>query len=186
MSATVLIIPGLNDSGPTHWQTWLQDELPGCRRVTGINWQEPVISLWSSRIGKAIDEIDGRVCLAAHSYGCLGTVIAAASRLEKIASALLVAPADPDLFSPFGFRDKTANGPYSLTGLLPSAPLGFPSIVVASDNDPWMKAEVAASWAGHWKSLLVTLNGAGHINIDSGFGPWPEGLNLLRLLQAGC
>ena len=32
----VLIIPGLHDSGPTHWQTWLQGQYRDARRQTRV------------------------------------------------------------------------------------------------------------------------------------------------------
>jgi predicted alpha/beta hydrolase family esterase len=39
-------------------------------------------------------------------------------------------------------------------------------------------------WAQLWGSTLIDLGNAGHINTESGFGPWPEGLALLQDLQA--
>ena len=54
MTSTLLIVPGLNDSGPEHWQTWLQDEVEGTSRVTDINWEKPVIQDWAVGIRKAI------------------------------------------------------------------------------------------------------------------------------------
>jgi predicted alpha/beta hydrolase family esterase len=42
----------------------------------------------------------------------------------------------------------------------------------------------AAAWAGRWGSRVECLGRAGHINAESGFGPWPEGLRLLAELRA--
>ncbi len=42
MRQTVLIVPGYHGSGPGHWQSWLEGELPEARRVTGIDWDEPL------------------------------------------------------------------------------------------------------------------------------------------------
>ncbi len=39
-------------------------------------------------------------------------------------------------------------------------------------------------WAHLWGGQLVDVGNAGHINTDSGYGPWPEGLELLHALQA--
>ena len=33
-------------------------------------------------------------------------------------------------------------------------------------------------------SQLVNIGAAGHINVDSGHGPWPRGLALFKALQA--
>ncbi|TCT24151.1 serine hydrolase [Thiobaca trueperi] len=56
---------------------------------------------------------------------------------------------------------------------------------MASRNDPWMRLETVEHWAGLWGSVMIDIGDAGHINIDSGFGPWPQGLALLRALQSG-
>lgn len=181
MTSTLLIVPGLNDSGPEHWQTWLQDEVEGTSRVTDINWEKPVIQDWAVGIRKAIDAIAGPVCLVAHSYGCLGSLVAAAECPERIASALLVAPANPERFTPWGFRNEEKDS--DLSALIPSGCLAFPSVVVASDSDSWMDLPTAMRWSDRWGSVLMILQNAGHVNVEAGFGPWPDGLNLVRLLQ---
>jgi predicted alpha/beta hydrolase family esterase len=40
----------------------------------------------------------------------------------------------------------------------------------------------AAAFAAAWGSRLVTLDHAGHINAEAGYGPWPEGQRLLDAL----
>ena len=47
------------------------------------------------------------------------------------------------------------------------------SCVVASDDDPWMSATQAHAWALRWGSDWINLGNAGHINVDSGHGPFP-------------
>ncbi len=186
MNQSTLILPGYHGSGPTHWQTWMQDRLPGARRVTGIDWESPILSQWAEAARRSILEAPGPVWLVAHSFGCLTAVTASRGLGERIAGALLVAPADPERFSPNGVRTGTRrNGQRSLAVDLPSAPLPFPSLVVASRNDPWMRLETVEHWAGLWGSAVIDIGDAGHINIDSGFGPWPQGLALLRALQSG-
>jgi pimeloyl-ACP methyl ester carboxylesterase len=105
----------------------------------------------------------------AHSFGALAAVQAASDHAQKVAGALLVAPADPESFGVAEF--------------LPTKALGFPVIVIASTNDPWMAFDTAARWVKLWKADLVNLGDAGHINSESGFGPWPEGLALLERLR---
>jgi hypothetical protein len=39
--------------------------------------------------------------------------------------------------------------------------------------------------ADDWGAALVDLGDAGHVNADSGFGPWPEGLELRDALDGG-
>lgn len=186
MNQTTLILPGFHGSGPAHWQSWMQDQLPGARRVAGIDWETPVLSHWSEAARRSILGSSDPVWLAAHSFGCLTALAASRGLGERIAGALLVAPADPERFSPRGVRaGPRRKDQLSLAADLPSAPLPFPSLVVASRNDPWMRLETIEHWAGLWGSAVLDIGDAGHINIDSGFGPWPQGLALLRALQSG-
>jgi hypothetical protein len=47
---------------------------------------------------------------------------------------------------------------------------------VASSNDPHATLEHSADLAAAWGSKFVEAGAAGHINADSGHGPWPEGM----------
>lgn len=57
----------------------------------------------------------------------------------------------------------------------PLARLPFPSLLVASENDPYASIEAAAAFASQWGSEFVNVGAEGHINVDSGHGPWPMG-----------
>ena len=59
---------------------------------------------------------------------------------------------------------------------LPREPLPFPSVLVASRNDPFAPYEESEEISYAWGSRLLDAGEAGHLNIDSGHGPWPEGL----------
>jgi uncharacterized protein len=59
---------------------------------------------------------------------------------------------------------------------LPRDPLPFPSLLVASSDDPYCTMEEAVDLASAWGSQLVEAGAAGHINAASGHGPWPEGM----------
>ncbi|CAL95015.1 RBBP9/YdeN family alpha/beta hydrolase [Azoarcus olearius] len=169
---TTLIVPGLHGSGPTHWQSWFEAVHPQARRVHQADWAHPVLDVWAEEVIDAIDAASGQVILVAHSFGCLASVAAAAHRAPRIAGALLVAPADPVKFG--------------VEALLPAEVLPFPSIVVASTNDPWVAIDTAALWAERWRSRFVNVGAKGHINVESGFGPWSEGYALYESLAAAA
>ncbi|MFV5213802.1 RBBP9/YdeN family alpha/beta hydrolase [Azonexus caeni] len=168
--AEILIVPGLRNSGPTHWQSWFEEQLPDTRRVEQANWEKTCLSDWAARVRDAIDAASEPVWIVAHSFGCLASVTAAFVRPERIRGALLVAPADPERFG-------------EAAALLEER-LAFPSLVVASSNDPWVRERVARQWAGIWGSDFLSVGAAGHINVDSGHGPWPQGLQLFQRLRA--
>jgi predicted alpha/beta hydrolase family esterase len=60
--------------------------------------------------------------------------------------------------------------------------LPFPAIVVASRNDPAVSFKRARFFAESWGSELIDLGAAGHINEKSGYGPWPDGHELVERL----
>lgn len=184
MRHTTLIMPGFHGSGATHWQTWLEEQLPDARRVTGIDWDVPVLARWAGAVRREIDGAARAVWIVAHSFGCLASVVAAADRPERVAGALLVAPADPARFGPLGlYDDASAGHGDDLGAWLPQGQLGFPCAVIASSNDPWVRLTVAAYLADKWGGRFISIGAAGHINVESGFGPWPYCLELLHRMQ---
>ncbi|MBS1191545.1 MAG: hypothetical protein H6R10_3337 [Rhodocyclaceae bacterium] len=168
----VLIVPGLHNSGPTHWQTWFESQLPDTRRVEQADWERTCLSDWARRVREEIDASGAPVWIVGHSFGCLATVSAALARPDRILGALLVAPADPDRFR--------------VPHVLLEERLSFPSLVVASDNDPWVSLPSARHWAGQWGSDFIGIGSAGHINAESGHGPWPQGLAFFEGLRSAA
>ncbi len=169
---TVILVPGYGDSGPGHWQTLWGQAHPAYQRVRQQDWYQPQVAAWVDALDREIRRACRPIILVGHSLGCITIAEWAAQRWADVRGALLVAPADTDQ-QPF-FNS------------VPLRPFPFPSILVASANDPYLELERAKQFAQHWGSRLVNLGLAGHINVDSGFGPWPEGEALLRELRAGA
>lgn len=162
----VLVATGLQDSGPWHWQTLWQRRYPEMTRIVQDDFAAPDLARWAGAVARAVGEAPEPPVIVAHSFGCLATVRASLEHGVALAGALLVAPADPDKFG-------IAHG-------LLAAPLPFPSTIVASTDDPWLKFVKAGVLAAEWGSRLVSVGRAGHVNAESGHGPWPAGLGLLR------
>jgi hypothetical protein len=101
----------------------------------------------------------------------------AAANRRPVGAALLVAPSDPE----------RREFPTTITGFapVPTVRLAFPSILVASANDPFIRSERAKTFADAWGSRFVDAGRCGHINAASGFGPWPAGEALLVELIDG-
>jgi predicted alpha/beta hydrolase family esterase len=168
----VLIIPGLNNSCPDHWQSHWEAALPNAHRVEQSDWERPTLGEWVASLVDAIRAHPGAV-LVGHSLGC--ALIAHVAHLRGrrgIAGALLVAPADVNREGPAG-RLLQGFGP------MPRGRLPFPTTLVASRNDPYASFELAQALAHGWNADLVDLGAAGHINVESGYGPWREGQALL-------
>jgi hypothetical protein len=60
--------------------------------------------------------------------------------------------------------------------------LPFPSILVASHNDPYMPFERSRTLAQIWGSQFADAGETGHINAQSGLGDWTFGRFLLTRL----
>ena len=57
--ATVLILPGWQNSGPDHWQSrW--EALYGYQRVQQHDWMRPLRGDWSARLEETVADADGR------------------------------------------------------------------------------------------------------------------------------
>lgn len=178
---TVITVPGLNGSGPSHWQSLWERERRDTVRADLGTWNTPHRNSWVTRLDQAIRQAQAPVVLVAHSLGCVAVAWWAALSPQPygwpVAGALLVAPADVD----------RADAPAEIAGVAPTPqqPLPFPSILVGSQDDPWMAADRARSLAAAWGSLYVDAGPAGHINAASGLGRWPAGQDLLdRVLGA--
>jgi predicted alpha/beta hydrolase family esterase len=68
---------------------------------------------------------------------------------------------------------------------VPDGALRFPSLIIASTNDPYGALEATQRRAGDWQSGLVVAGALGHINASSGLGDWPQGRALLEAFRAG-
>jgi prephenate dehydrogenase len=180
VAATVLVIPGWQNSGPRHWQTIWEQQSPIFLRVQQRDWEFPHREWWLQRISEEVHQAPAPIVFAAHSLGCVAVAHwcqVALGDVGKIKGALLVAPADLDR--------KDAPRQTKDFAPVPQRLLPFPSIVVASSNDPFCSMDRARELAHNWGSRLVDIGAAGHINGDSGLGDWPEGKRLLRHLVEG-
>jgi uncharacterized protein len=174
-----LILPGLFDSGPEHWQTLWEQIDPSCRRVNQADWETPRCADWVTALDDAIAQSAEPVVLVAHSSSCALVAHwardASAESRSRVRGALLVAPSDPE----------GPNYPDGPTGFapMPLQRLPFPSIVVASRDDRYVTMDRAREYAHAWGSELVDLGEAGHINAASGLGSWATGYGLLQRLR---
>lgn len=174
MHDPILILPGYGDSGPDHWQTQWQrgDEI--FRRVAQDSWERPRLAAWVESLDRAVAEAGPRAVLVAHSLGCLLVAHWASRAAGSVRAALLVAPPDPSGAS-FPLEASTFDH-------VPRSRLPFPTVLVASSDDPYASLDFSRELATAWGSRLVTLVGAGHVNGASGLGAWPEGRELLNEL----
>lgn len=176
LSPLCLMVPGLGNSGPDHWQTIWESDRPDCVRVELGMWDNPIRNIWISRIDQAVAAANGPAVLVGHSLGCHAILWWASLLGEDVSGnvvgAMLVAPPDVDRPSADPRLAPFAPAPQ---GMLP-----FPTMIVAGNDDPWCDADRAMELAGAWGAQCVLLDHVGHINADSGLGAWREGQDLLE------
>ena len=166
----ILVVPGHTGSGPDHWQTRWEAKLSTARRIEQDSWDEPDPSAWTARIVEAVSGSRRPVLLVAHSLGVIA-VAHAAPRFPRdvVRGAFLVGLPDVEdpTMEPPQIRDFAP---------IPRDPLPFPSLLIASRNDPYCSFEKAEDISYAWGAALVDAGESGHLNTASGHGPWPEGL----------
>ena len=169
-----VIVPGVGGSEHDHWQSWLQRQLKSCSRVQQQDWNKPVLHEWIEQFTKTVQSIQEPIQIVAHSFGCLTTVAALAQHPElnqNIKNLVLVAPANPARFGDAGFARDSQNDYQQYFHQLK---LQVPTQMIISENDPWLNFQDALQLAKAWKIRPKNLGQVGHINVASGFGPFPE------------
>ncbi|MDA6069613.1 alpha/beta hydrolase [Flavobacterium sp. AC] len=176
METQLLILPGLGNSGEKHWQTFWHKKFKNSIRLVQDNWDEPVCKEWLERLNEEVAKLNEPTILVAHSLAVSLVLHWAGSNTNKnIIGALLVAPADVD--SPQHTPESVRN-----FSPMPVYKLPFPSIVVASENDPYASFERKEYFAKMWGSDFANVGQQGHINSDSDLKYWEAGQLILQQL----
>jgi uncharacterized protein len=170
----ILLLPGYEGAGPQHWQTRMASKLSTARIIEQPDWLYPSLTDAVGAVVAAVRDAQRPIVFVAHSAGCALLSHSMASLMEfnlqdRMRGGFLVAaPSERSLLTLPDIDPALA--------LVPRDPLPFPTLLVASSNDPFATMEESADIALAWGSLLVEAGDAGHINTASGHGPWPEGM----------
>lgn len=159
--ADILFVPGNPGLQQAHWQVRWQGRLSTGRILEMEAADAADASRWAKKVAGAVNEAQRPVVLVAHGQGVTAAVHAASNLTAHVAGAFLVAPADPERLSS--------------VAAYPEGPLPFPSLLIASRDDPNCSFSRAEEFAADWGSLFIDAGNVGRIDADSGHGPWPEG-----------
>ncbi|WP_010631296.1 RBBP9/YdeN family alpha/beta hydrolase [Sporolactobacillus vineae] len=192
MVTDFLILHGFSGSTGGHWQEWLSQELEkrglSVRFPQFPDWNKPDKSTWLSLLNKIMADIHdaGRLTVVAHSLGCvLWLHYAAQAARKKVGKVLLVSPPAvhpvPDSLNFFfpetseakDQAERAIAGFYpfpSDTGSLSAA--AEKTAIITSTTDPFMPGDSILDYRAY-KVPVVLLPAMGHINVRSGYGPWP-------------
>ncbi|MFZ6861917.1 RBBP9/YdeN family alpha/beta hydrolase [Undibacterium sp. Ji67W] len=174
----LLILPGLYNSGPQHWQSLWETSLPNIERVQQENWDQPELDVWMGKLSAHIETCKEDVILVAHSLGCalavhwISSLMTSPLHVKQVKGIFLVAP------------PEVGQNPFPAISFCPMPEIRLPvaSMLIASDNDPWCDVALSRHWAHCWGSEFHMLVAKGHINSDSGLGKWEQGQSWLKTL----
>jgi hypothetical protein len=174
---TFITLPGIGGSGDDHWQSHWERTSERFKRFTPPSWKKPELSSWIDAVDKALLTAKVRPVLVAHSLACLLVAHWAARSTKSVAGAFLVSVPDP-----MGSKFPADAASF---GNAPVIPLPFPTLIVASTNDPYGTIAYSRSRAKMWCTGLVEVGALGHINGASGVGDWLHGRQLLEAFCTG-
>lgn len=165
----IIIVPGLDGGTPDHWYARWAQKLTTARRVEQADWRNPSLEDWTGRLVATVESATRPVILIGHSLGVI-TIIHAADRIsERIVGAFLVAPPSADAIRAIEAVDPAF-------AEIPRTPLPFPAVLIASRDDGYATYAESEALAAAWQADLVDAGHSGHLNDESGHGPWPDGL----------
>ncbi|WP_019833414.1 RBBP9/YdeN family alpha/beta hydrolase [Sphingomonas sp. PR090111-T3T-6A] len=176
-----LAVPDLGGVTPRHWLALWQRRYDHFHRIDMGAWDAPLRNSALSHIDENVRRASAPVILVAHGLGALAVAWWAAllgkRAARRIQGALLVGPVDAER--------ADAEESVRRFGPIPTAMLPFPSIVVASENDPYVDLDRAREIAGEWTSDFVNAGSVGHFGTDAKLGHWPLGERMLDILISG-
>ena len=183
MTPTILIVPGLREHVPDHWQTLLAAKLPRVWSVAPLEHDKLSCAARVDAIDRALSTIEGPVIIVAHSAGAMMVAHwAAQCAIREVRGALLAAPADLETPMPPGYPTTDTLKDHGWLPI-PRGTLPFQSVVAASSNDPLTRLDRAREFAQAWGSRFVELGAVGHLNPASGHGEWPRAEAFIRELS---
>jgi predicted alpha/beta hydrolase family esterase len=168
-SRSFLILHGLGGSGPGHWQTWLAARLKADgERVAYPDLPDPDLPAphaWRSVLDGELAALPaGEKVVVCHSLACLLWLHHVADGGVQADRLLLVAPPSEAA----GLAEIEAFFP------TPQPALARGARLVCSDGDPYCPEGAATLYGKVLDIPTDVLAAAGHINPETGYGPWPQ------------
>lgn len=173
------MFPGWNGSGPDHWQTWLVEQLRASGR--DVRYAElpdvdhPLLPVWLAALRATLAD------LPADSYDVV---------CHSLASVLWLHHAQDPGSTPRPARVALISPPSPAT-TIPDIATFYPppldvdavrkaadgTVLVGGDNDPYIPEGLTEAYGRPLKIATTLVPGGGHLNPDSGYGPWPAVLD---------
>ena len=176
----VIIVHGWQGFEPEHWQKWLFDQLKEKRIEVYLpdlpNPFHPQQNEWIAEL-KKLKPFNEETILVGHSLGntAILRLLEKLKKTQKVGKVFLVC----------GWNEGD-HGIKELSNFF-KTPLNWEKIrtqskqfvVINSDNDPYFSLEKGKKLAKELGVQCLVEHNAGHINVKSGFGPYPKLLKMI-------
>tara|TARA_R100000935_G_C2781252_1_gene141802 strand:- start:181 stop:759 length:579 start_codon:yes stop_codon:yes gene_type:complete len=166
-------VPGIGDSGETHWHSNWERSFPEIKRVIQDDWEHPDGNDWVKALEIAIrNNQDRPIILISHSLG--GGAIIHANELNKLHGVKgIFMVALPDI--------EREDFPKECSGFvpMPKSELTIPGVMISSETDDWCTMKVAKKWSRALAIPLINVGNKQHICGSKDFEIWEEGKGLL-------
>lgn len=174
-----VILHGINGSPEGHWQRWLAAELIGQGREVRFpelpEPDEPVLDDWKAALVVALDGLpDDGFDVVAHSLAAVLWLHHAVetSGSPRPARVALVAPPTADQLG--ALAPTFVPVPLDIDQVRRAAD---GTVLVGGSDDPYCTGGIARAYGAPLKMAATVIEGAGHLNLESGHGPWPAVLD---------
>ena len=163
----VLILHGWGGSDAPHWQAELACEIAKDYGTVSFplldNCHFPSKNRWIKQVKQILEDFkpDTVVC---HSLANTLWFWLCQEEIQTVQRLFMVSP--PSLTT----EEKTIKTFFPCEA--PSELYAKEIHMIVSDNDPWVKMEEAQNIASHYNATFTSIQNAGHINADSGYGKW--------------
>ncbi|MFC8432080.1 RBBP9/YdeN family alpha/beta hydrolase [Streptomyces sp. NPDC057253] len=174
MTAYLILHGWQNHRPPQHWQHRLADRLTGLGHHVDYpqlsDPDDPDLDTWLTELTRHLAELPaGERVVVAHSASALLWLHAVARGLpgpDGVDRVLLVSPPSGSVLA--GLPEVTAFTAPALDFTLPG-----PTRLVAGDDDPYCPEGARETFADPLGIPADILPGAGHLDLDAGYGEWP-------------
>lgn len=175
----VVLLPGWHGSGPDHWQTWLVEQLAEFGRDVRLHVppdvERPRLDSWLAALRQTLAGLpDDGFDVVCHSLSSILWLHHATDpgNSPRPARVALVSPPSPS--TAFPEIAEFFPPPLDVDAVRKAAD---GTVLVGGDNDPYCIEGITEAYGRPLKIATTVISGGGHLNTDSGFGPWPAVLD---------
>lgn len=176
MAKKVLLLAGWGGSDFPHWQSWLAGEIAKDYGTVSFlkfsDFEFPNFAIWKKELLTHLKDFKPDIVICHSLANTLWFHLCNANSITKVEKLYLVAPpsqtcdiAEIESFFPLdmpknAYADKT--------------------LLITSTNDPYMSMDEAKKLQDSLEVEMIVLKNAGHINAGSGYGEWPQILQMIQ------